>query len=643
MRKIAFLIFVSIISAASSNGQEVLLNLQSYPVKEVKIKKTSAQAKSKSLLALPFFDDFSKGFSYPDPNNWTDSYVLINQTYAINPPTIGVATLDAMNQYGKLYAHLTTSSLPADTLTSQPIDLNIPVSDTTVYFSFQYQPQGLGYEPEVNDSLVIEFLSTDDNKWIRTWSASTQIKSANKVIEFNHITKKVLTRKATKISSSFFKVMLPLNDERFRKAGFQFRFINYASISENTQEPSIRGNVDHWNIDLVYLNSNRSLFDTTLNDIALIKPIKSFLKNYESIPWKHFTNQAKLTELTDPLSFPFQYTNLGANTWNIARRFVITDLSYLNISDTISGGSENIIPFQTIYYPRLLEYSFTSNWEDSAKYDMVNYLITDSDDSTRYLRQNDTVRYTQQFFNYYAYDDGSPEDGYGVRGEGSDNAMIALKYHSYELDSLKGILIYFNQIFGENTNLRFELTVWKDYNGRPGDILYQRDAYKPTLAYNKDTLYRIDAPLKIGGDFWVGWVNTSTDALNLGFDLNNVHNNKLFYNLSGDWVQSTFKGSLMMKPVFGKLTLGQTGIDKPTKQVEFTIYPNPANNQINLNLSEGTQPERFRIVNLAGQVVLNKVYQSSNIDISSLSTGIYLFQLTLRNRTTTTKKLVIIR
>jgi len=329
--------------------------------------------------------------------------------------------------------------------------------------------------------------------------------------------------------------------------------------------------------------------------------------------------------LTDPLSFPMQYTNLGTTTWNITRRFVARDLSYHNISDTIKGGSENIYAFETISYPRLFDYTFESNWDDSAKFSMENYLITDFDDSTHYLRWNDTVRYTQQFFNYYAYDDGSAENGYGLYGEGSQDGMVAAKYHSYESDSLKGILIYFNQIYTYSKTW-FYLTVWSDDNGKPGDILYQKYTLKPALtnSYNKDSLYKIEIPLKIGGDFWVG-----TD--------------KLYYNLTGEWLQSQFEGSLMIKPVFGKFAQGQTGIDTPIKRTEFTLYPNPASNQINLNLSEGVQPEMIRIYNLSGQLILSQAYQSNNIDISSIPTGIYLFQLTLHNRTTATKKLVIIK
>jgi len=353
-----------------------------------------------------------------------------------------------------------------------------------------------------------------------------------------------------------------------------------------------------------------------------------------------------LAELTNPLSFKIQYRYLGAGPQplDITRFFLIYNLSKANDSTKLEGDVELIYPFQTFDNSRGYEYTFLSNWSDSAKFRMESRIHMEEVSPIPYLVWNDTVRYTQQFFNYYAYDDGSAEKGYGLFGVGAQNGMVALKYHTYVSDSLKGILIYFNQLldFGPK-NKWFDLVVWNNNNGKPGAELYRKTVLKPTLTFNKDTLYKIEEKLKLSGDFWIGTVNSTDDMLNIGFDLNNNHSDRLYYNLTGTWVNSTYEGSLMMKPVFGKFALGQTGIDKPIIRTEFTIYPNPASNQVSINLLEGENPERIRIINLAGQVVLNKSYESYNIDISNLSTGIYLFQLTLRNQTTTTKKLVIIK
>lgn len=646
-----FLLFLILLIGQSVNsyGQEMLLDLQTLPIKDVKVTKIKSKVKSSSLLTVPFFDDFSKGLDYPDPDKWTSLYVFINQTYPINPPTIGVATFDAINQKGELYKYLSTTSKVADTLSSQPIDLSLPESDS-VYFSFQYQPKGLGKAPQPNDSLVVEFLSNQDNKWIRVWSVSADFTN-NIVLEKHLLYKKVFTQKATDISKHFFNVMIPIKDDRFLKAGFRLRFMNYASLPLNIQIPSLRGNGDHWHVDLVYINKNRSSADTLLRDISFSKPLKSLLKNYESIPWKHFNSVAKQSELANPLTFDITYKNLGQETWNVTRKYIITDQSEPTVPFLFSGGADNIFSLETFYHSREFEYPFSSNWVDSAKYTMESFLVTDLDDSTRYLRWNDTTRYTQQFLNYYVYDDGSAENGYGIYGEGSQTGMVAQKFHSYVEDSLKGVWFYFNRVHADTLlhyypeQIPFKLTVWKDLNGKPGDTLYQKIGLKPIYlnGLNKFILYSVDKPLKIAGDFWVGWVNTSTDMLNVGFDLNNIHNDKLYYNLTGEWTKSQFEGSLMIRPVFGNLTHNPTIVEKPTTQSDFTIYPNPASTLINLNVDEDAKPELIRVFNLSGQVVISKLYQSNSIDLENLSPGVYMFQLTFHNRTTTTKKLVIIK
>ena len=90
-------------------------------------------------IDLPFFDDFSKDNIYPDAGLWLDSNVFINRDYPIAPPTLGVATFDGVSKSGCPYDTTLTNSgasLPADTLTSKPI--NLFLSDS-VYLTFFWQ------------------------------------------------------------------------------------------------------------------------------------------------------------------------------------------------------------------------------------------------------------------------------------------------------------------------------------------------------------------------------------------------------------------------------------------------------------------------------------------------------------------------
>ena len=73
----------------------------------------------------PFIDDFSYDFPQVNPDLWDQSSVFVNRTYPINPPTIGVATFDGMNEKGLARDfYPSTSSEPSDTLLSKEIDIS---------------------------------------------------------------------------------------------------------------------------------------------------------------------------------------------------------------------------------------------------------------------------------------------------------------------------------------------------------------------------------------------------------------------------------------------------------------------------------------------------------------------------------------
>ena len=208
---------------------------------------------NKAILTLPFIDDFSQNYIFPDPALWQDINVYINSNFPDNPITYGVATFDGLDSTGTPYNFaLPTSYGLADHLTSQPIDLSSIVD--SVFLSFYYQPQGNGNKPEAKDSLTLEFFRLSDSSWVRMWG----VKGAP--------------------NQPFEKVMIPA-DTSFQNSAFQFRFKNWATLS---------GNVDHWNIDYVYLNDNRNHADTLLNDVSFITNHHSMLKELTAMPWSHY-------------------------------------------------------------------------------------------------------------------------------------------------------------------------------------------------------------------------------------------------------------------------------------------------------------------------------------------------------------------
>lgn len=157
----------------------------------------------KGLLAdtvsLPFFDDFSGHSALPDAGRWSDNNVFINNTYSDRQITEGIATFDALDSKGYLYESANSSSFRADQLTSKPINLAFPVSDS-IWLSFVCEPGGLSDSPEKNDSLTLEFFAPGENQWHSVW------------------------RKDGSETKGFSNVILPVNQSRYLKKGFRFLF-----------------------------------------------------------------------------------------------------------------------------------------------------------------------------------------------------------------------------------------------------------------------------------------------------------------------------------------------------------------------------------------------------------------------------------
>jgi hypothetical protein len=278
---------------------------------------TSLKSSVAGMLELPFFDDFSQSRVYPDQTKWSDRYVFINNDYPVNPLSVGVATFDAIDHTGALYDHASVWPFIADRLTSRPINLDYLPEDS-VYLSFYYQPQGKGDMPQPGDSLRLEFYSPDTDQWRVVWSVAG---------EGVH---------------DFRLVMIPLNIPDYLVQGFRFRFSNIASVADNRFNQGAMSNADHWNIDYIYLNRNRSLYDTVFRDVAFMKPLKSLLKNYESIPWNQFSS-GRIAEMGS--SLPVSYRNNDNVARIVNRQFSIYDIYENRLVHSFAGGSAAISPF----------------------------------------------------------------------------------------------------------------------------------------------------------------------------------------------------------------------------------------------------------------------------------------------------------
>jgi hypothetical protein len=595
--------------------QEVVIGLQTNTIISDKYDKNKeSKGLTGDTLNLPFFDDFSQVSIFPDAGKWSDDFAFINDTYSDDQITTGVATLDVLNNTGRLYEAASNIVFEADHLTSQPINLNLSASDS-IRLSFYFQPGGLGDMPEENDSLVLQLYAPAEGKWYPAWKTTA--------IEYSH----------------FKPVVIRIDNARFRKKGFRFRFINYASLSANLTEPSMIGNSDQWNIDYILLDKYRNDADTIFQDVAFRSTHRSLLNTHESMPLSQFKKVA-LQEMGS--SIPMHYRNNDIIVRNVTRNFEVWDVYKSSVAKSLSAGAKNVDPQTNVDDQADLIYTFSTTNNDSALFRITSWLITDNFDP----KENDTVVYFQRFSNYFAFDDGSSEGGYGVNGLGSRNAMVAYRFKSYIQDTLRAVKICFNDSYLNANQRIFDLMVWDDLGGAPGNVLYSQEKalVQQGDAINGFYTYRLKDAVMVDDIFYVGWKQRTETFLNAGLDINTPHNERQFYWINGNWIHSAVSGSIMIRPVTGHPLTTSINDIKYNDRIKLHFYPNPAGDFITIDNEEMIMEGIFRIsiVDLQGRRVLETPL-TERIDISSLHNGMYTIVATRNGNTIGYNRLIKIR
>jgi hypothetical protein len=624
-------LFLGLLTAISP-AQEILTGLTSNPALKGGREAVLLKQKSGNAIKLPFLDDFSYNDIYPASHLWDDRNAFVNRGYGVNPPTVGVVTLDALNDTGSVYTWAQPTPFLADYLTSGPVRLDSLFSPgqvlltpaDSVYLSFYYQAQGTGNNPNTEDSLMLEFFNPSDSSWSMVWQ------TAGTLLE------------------PFKQVLIPIIDPVYFSPGFRFRFSNYASVATNNL-PSWQSNVDQWNIDYVYLNAGRSKTDTVHADIAFVDPAPSILKDYRYMPLSQFSN----SELKDTLRL--KISNLNAILNNISYKYVVSE-PVSSFSHTKNGGVFDILPFITNGYHNYPLHSkpavdFTLGFpagNDSLVY-RIDHIIG-LNGWSGLIPRNDTVTYYQEFSNYFAYDDGSAEAGYGLAGV---NAKLAYRFKLNQPDTLSGVKMYFNHTLGNPYQKYFYLVVWSSLS--PETVVYKSLRKRPEFGGGingyQNYSFADDTLLVLNGTFYVGWQQLTDENLNVGFDRNSDASQHLFFNTEGDWNNTVYTGAPMIRPLLGTGWLpGKSSPRNENNSFTATVYPNPsASGEINIIL-----PDAYNAPEIAGQILLEifdytgkLVWSSSytpSLPTTDFNKGVYFLRLRHGGTGETfTSKLVLLR
>ena len=567
----------------------------------------------------------------------------------------------------------------------------------SVYLSFYYQPQGNGNAPEEQDSLVLQFgLTTERQEFLfldyQTYSiddvfaelqvdtlfpgdtiwASVGCQEGMFTIVTDTLTSSMEGSISVPCDSVFttvadttwyhiwsvagerldafmaenddqlFKqVMIPILDAKYFKDNFYFRFYNYASIVNNSL-PANRSNEDNWNIDFVYLNYNRSVNDTYYPMVTFSGQKPSFFNRYQSIPYRQYRNNPN-SSMRESLSIDI--ANLDAVDHDINYYYKVDQIGgnqhYMRVLDPVT-----IRPYDEFGYLECPEYGESpacpyvgelfamDMWIDSASFQISHYLY----DSAVNPPLADSMKYRVGLYNYYAYDDGIPELGYGVSNAGG---KFAVRFDISDYDTIQGVQLLFNHTLKDANDKYFDIMVCKDENGKPGDTLYTMKNQRPQWQEQpyRFTYYKFDRVVATANSFYIGIQQSSNSLINIGLDASIDNQQYNFVNTNGSWQPSNMHGSLMIRPVVGaSYYIGVEENGPSTGSGALTVYPNPASDMLHLEGDfEGGQVSLF---DLTGRRVYQGEYQHT-IAVSNLNDGMYFIQVVTLEGQVMNQKLII--
>ena len=594
---------------------------------------------------VAFFEDFtSSNGPFPATDRWLDDDVFVNNTFARNPPSVGMATFDGLSRGGQPY------ELPAggigDRLTSKPIDLSGMNVNDNVFLRFFLAPKGYGQEPELDDEFYVEFRNKQ-GEWIQVLEIEGPID-----VELDSVP-----------PFEFYAVQV--EDNMFFHDAFQMRF---------SAETSPGGYGDWWHLDYIQLMMN-SVSTNSFPDFAFSTIPQTFLKNYTSIPLRHlqadleneiinsqdtmdmrvgdtlkiFVRNLNTVDVNNFSNSDVAFTDLSSNN-PLSTPFVVA-------SDTESLTLELSERELSVVLPSVNRETLIDNLADLSGFDPIHieneysFIGIAADEAE--FKHNDTATLTTIFSNYFAHDDGTAEIQFFFDGPvGGEQA--AVQYKTNVKDTLKGIRFMFPHFsFIDFTGQFFNLVVWPGDENGPDSLaspLLEMELLKPFYPdENRDTLqgfttYQLEdifgnptpLVLEAGTYFYIGFKQLTTNdpvSFPIGYDLNNPCNCN-FWRLSDGvgWRHFTEigpPGALMVQPVFGNVvnSSNSTGEEITGEEKFMSVFPNPATNLLNIEI-ENQLPDsyEFYIFNQIGQMVDQGVVQQT-IDVGNLMPGNYYLQV----------------
>ncbi|WP_116127733.1 T9SS type A sorting domain-containing protein [Lewinella sp. IMCC34183] len=579
-------------------------------------------------VSLPFFDDFSYDGVRPAIDLWQDEDVFVNRSFGYNPPSVGVATFDAIDYDGQPYAPAGNArrSIPRDYLTSVPLQL---AGRSGSVLSFYLQPRGYGNRPEVQDSFLVQFLSPE-GEWETVFARAG-----------------LLSTTSNTEMSAFSGELVPV-PQPYLYDGFQFRFVGLSSE---------RGAVDNWNLDYVKLSDQSTSLVT--QDLALSEAPFRLVGPYTSLPVRHLqaAGQALLADsiflklwnhradVTPVTGSSYRVENLGTPPFvSVAGLLPSAYFGQENgiapLGLEIRGATLEELPTYNSIRSYLFGLDPAGDYRLATTYSLT--VATEDPGFSPYIASNNTATQETVLGDYMAYDDGTAE----VAIEGQSGNVIVQRYTAFVADQLVGIRLRLPRGLTGIGDQTLNLVVYgPGADGSPGELLYS--ASEPVLYaedfYNDSlqafTSYALTEPLDLPvGDFYVGWRQANTDrSLPVGFDRNNaVAAGVQYFDAGSGWedLAGATGGAIMIRPLLSGAEVRPTATELPEKQAVTAVFPNPTGGAVNIRLAPTLHlPDlAVRLFSATGRL-LRQERGTDRLDLGDLPPGMYVLECRIGNRT----------
>ncbi|MCB0629210.1 MAG: T9SS type A sorting domain-containing protein, partial [Lewinella sp.] len=246
------------------------------------------------------------------------------------------------------------------------------------------------------------------------------------------------------------------------------------------------------------------------------------------------------------------------------------------------------------------------------------------------------------FGNYFAYDDGTAEQGL-VAQEGTE---VAVEFEAGLPDTIRAVQFMHPRSNEDVSEQEFEILIWIGELDDSPEFSMTVNPYYADLSF--DTIQGMTtyvlrdragelAPVAIpAGKFYVGWNQVTACTFNrcvpVGYDRNREEGaNFTYVDVGQGWnlLDEPEKGSLMIRAVLGSQTPIATGTKEEIAEEAFVrIFPNPSRGTVNIRTLKGqaVEDQLFSLYDQSGRLIERGVLKQE-LDFNDLPSGLYLLQI----------------